>query len=66
MRYLHISKGGIWQFRYQIPSIHRHLFHNRYEIKRSLRTSDKQTAIVKVKALQLEIRISIQEQPTND
>ncbi|OEC83161.1 hypothetical protein A9D46_12170 [Photobacterium damselae subsp. damselae] len=60
MHNLRISKGGIWQFRYQIPSIHRHLFHNRYEIKRSLRTSDKQTAIVKALQLELEIRISIQ------
>ncbi|MFM2599088.1 DUF6538 domain-containing protein [Vibrio fortis] len=39
MRNLHISKSGIWQFRFQIPSAHRHLFDHRYEIKRSLRTS---------------------------
>lgn len=61
MRNLHISKSGIWQFRYQIPSAHRHLFDNRYEIKRSLRTSDKQTAIVMALQLELEIRVSIQK-----
>ncbi|MEZ8616357.1 DUF6538 domain-containing protein [Vibrio splendidus] len=61
MRNLHISKNGIWQFRYQIPSAHRHLFDNRYEIKRSLRTSDKQTAIVNALKLGLEIRVSIQQ-----
>lgn len=61
MRNLHISKSGIWQFRYQIPSAHRHLFDHRYEIKRSLRTSDKQTAIVKALQLELEIRVSIQQ-----
>lgn len=60
MRNLHISKNGIWQFRYQIPSALRHLFDNRYEIKRSLRTSDKQTAIVNALKLELEIRVSIQ------
>ncbi|ELI5719059.1 site-specific integrase [Vibrio fluvialis] len=60
MRNLQISKSGIWQFRYQIPVAHRHLFSNRYEIKRSLRTSDKQSAIVKALQLELEIRISIQ------
>lgn len=61
MRNLHISKNGIWQFRYQIPSAHRHLFDDRYEIKRSLRTSDKQTAIVNALKLELEIRVSIQQ-----
>lgn len=61
MRNLHISKNGIWQFRYQIPSAHRHLFDYRYEVKRSLRTSDKQTAIVKALQLELEIRVSIQQ-----
>ncbi|MDK9425245.1 site-specific integrase [Vibrio parahaemolyticus] len=60
MRNLQISKSGIWQFRYQIPVAHRHLFSNRYEIKRSLRTSDKQVAIVKALQLELEIRIAIQ------
>ncbi|ELG2963016.1 site-specific integrase [Vibrio fluvialis] len=60
MRNLQISKSGIWQFRYQIPVAHRPLFSNRYEIKRSLRTSDKQSAIVKALQLELEIRISIQ------
>ncbi|MFM2476406.1 tyrosine-type recombinase/integrase [Celerinatantimonas sp. MCCC 1A17872] len=49
------SKSGIWQFRYQIPPRYRHLFSNRYEIKKSLRTSDKQEA--KVLSLELESRI---------
>ncbi|WP_135385377.1 DUF6538 domain-containing protein [Vibrio tasmaniensis] len=61
MRNLHISKNGIWQFRYQLPSAHRHVFDNRYEIKRSLRTLDKQTAIVNALNLELEIRVSIQQ-----
>ncbi|MFB5143580.1 DUF6538 domain-containing protein [Vibrio diabolicus] len=38
MRYLSISKSGIWQFRYQIPSEHRHLFDGLREVKRSLKT----------------------------
>ncbi len=61
MRNLRISKNGIWQFRYQIPIAQRHLFGNRYEIKRSLRTTDKQTAIVKALQLELEIRVAIQQ-----
>ncbi|MFA0226422.1 DUF6538 domain-containing protein [Vibrio splendidus] len=48
MRNLHISKNGIWQFRFQLPQIHRRLFSDRYEIKRSLKTSNKQQAINKV------------------
>ena len=60
MRHLKISKSGNWQFRYQIPTAHRHLFDNRYEIKRSLHTSDKQDAIIKGLHLELEIHISIQ------
>ncbi|MEZ8379056.1 tyrosine-type recombinase/integrase [Vibrio splendidus] len=62
MRNLHISKNGIWQFRFQIPQIHRYLFSNRYEIKKSLRTSNKQEAIIKSLELELEIRTSIQQQ----
>ncbi|HHJ3218803.1 TPA: tyrosine-type recombinase/integrase [Vibrio parahaemolyticus] len=62
MRNLHISKNGIWQFRFQIPRLHRHLFSGRYEIKRSLKTSDKQEAVIKALALELEIRTSIQQQ----
>ncbi|WP_420833787.1 DUF6538 domain-containing protein [Vibrio pelagius] len=46
MRYLQISKGGIWQFRYQVPPDHRHLFSDRREIKRSLKTSDKAEATI--------------------
>lgn len=62
MRNLHISKSGIWQFRFQIPQLHRHLFAGRYEIKRSLKTSNKQEAIIKSLELELEIRTSIQQQ----
>ncbi|MEF1259493.1 hypothetical protein QTO16_11300, partial [Vibrio harveyi] len=62
MRNLHISKNGIWQFRFQIPQLHRHLFSDRYEIKKSLKTSNKQEAIIKSLELELEIRTSIQQQ----
>ncbi|WP_419209337.1 tyrosine-type recombinase/integrase [Photobacterium leiognathi subsp. mandapamensis] len=61
MQNLRISKNGIWQFRYQIPKAQRHLFGNRYEIKRSLRTGDKQIAIVKALQLELEVRVAIQQ-----
>ncbi|WP_307718078.1 DUF6538 domain-containing protein [Vibrio rotiferianus] len=44
MRYLHISKSGIWQFRYQIPQRLRLRFDDRRKIKRSLKTSSKRTA----------------------
>ncbi|MDO6543692.1 site-specific integrase [Photobacterium sanguinicancri] len=60
MRYLKISKSGNWYFRYQIPAQHRHLFANRYELKQSLRTSNKQEAVIKSLKLELEIRTSIQ------
>ncbi len=56
MRYLHISKSGIWQFRYQIPPHHRHLFSDRREIKRSLKTSDKAEATIKALELEVELR----------
>ncbi|POC49044.1 hypothetical protein CRN32_19635 [Vibrio vulnificus] len=56
MRYLHISKGGIWQFRYQVPPHHRHLFSDRREIKRSLKTSDKTEATIKALELEVELR----------
>ncbi|AUV87058.1 site-specific integrase [Vibrio campbellii] len=56
MRYLHISKGGIWQFRYQVPPHHRHLFSDRREIKRSLKTSDKAEATIKALELEVELR----------
>lgn len=61
MQKIKISKNGIWQFRYQIPAPYRHLFNHKFEIKRSLRTSDKQVAIVKALQLELDIRISIQK-----
>ncbi|MHA2861103.1 MULTISPECIES: site-specific integrase [Vibrio harveyi group] len=56
MRYLHISKSGIWQFRYQVPPQHRHLFSDRREIKRSLKTSDKAEATVMALELEIELR----------
>ncbi|GEM_PF-5886541 len=60
MRCLKISKSGNWQFRYQIPAPYRHLFNNRFEVKRSLRTSDKQAALIKALKLEINIRLSIQ------
>ncbi|WP_455294515.1 DUF6538 domain-containing protein [Vibrio parahaemolyticus] len=59
MRYLHISKSGIWQFRYQVSSHHRHLFGGRSEIKRSLKTSSKAEATVKALELEIQIRKAI-------
>jgi dihydroorotase-like cyclic amidohydrolase len=55
MRYLTLSKSGIWQFRYQIPLRLRLHFDDRCEIKRSLKTSSKRTA--KILALKLELEI---------
>ncbi|ENX4857518.1 TPA: tyrosine-type recombinase/integrase [Vibrio parahaemolyticus] len=55
MRYLTLSKTGIWSFRFQIPAIHRPLFEHRFEIKRCLKTSCLQEA--KILALQLELEI---------
>lgn len=55
MRYLTLSKSGIWQFRYQIPQRLRLHFDDRCEIKRSLKTSSKRTA--KILALKLELEI---------
>ncbi|HCG5913447.1 TPA: site-specific integrase [Vibrio parahaemolyticus] len=59
MRYLHISKSGIWQFRYQVPPHHRHLFGDHREIKRSLKTSDKAEATVMALELEIQIRKTI-------
>ncbi|EGR3221756.1 site-specific integrase [Vibrio parahaemolyticus] len=59
MRYLHISKSGIWQFRYQIPLHHRHLFGDRREIKRSLKTSDKAEATIMALELEIQVRKTI-------
>lgn len=56
MHYLHISNSGIWQFRYQVPPHHRHLFDDRREIKRSLKTSDKAEATIKALELEVELR----------
>ncbi|HCG6606186.1 TPA: site-specific integrase [Vibrio parahaemolyticus] len=59
MRYLHISKSGIWQFRYQVPPHHRHLFDDRREIKRSLKTSDKAEAAIMALELEIQVRKTI-------
>lgn len=59
MRYLQISKGGIWQFRYQVPPAHRHLFSDRREIKRSLKTSDKAEATIMALELKIQVRKTI-------
>ncbi|MGR5267135.1 tyrosine-type recombinase/integrase [Vibrio astriarenae] len=59
MRYLSISKSGIWQFRYQIPSEHRHLFNGLRELKRSLKTADRNRAVVLALELELEVRRTI-------
>lgn len=59
MRYLHISKSGTWQFRYQIPLHYRHLFGDRREIKRSLKTSDKAEATIKALELEIQVRKTI-------
>ncbi|WP_340642079.1 DUF6538 domain-containing protein [Photobacterium damselae] len=59
MRYLHISKGGIWQFRYQVPLHFRHLFGDHREIKRSLKTSDKAKATIIALELEIQVRKTI-------
>ncbi|MGR5173770.1 tyrosine-type recombinase/integrase [Vibrio owensii] len=59
MRYLKISSSGIWQFRFQLPPHHRHLFQNRREIKVSLRTSSRDEALVQALELELNIRKKI-------
>lgn len=59
MRYLHISKSGIWQFRYQVSPHHRHLFGDRREIKRSLKTSDKAEATIMALELEIQVRKTI-------
>ncbi|MFS1459941.1 site-specific integrase [Vibrio lentus] len=59
MRYLKISSSGIWQFRFQVSPQHRHLFHNRREIKVSLRTSSRDLALLQALELELNIRKQI-------
>ncbi|WP_226972347.1 DUF6538 domain-containing protein [Vibrio navarrensis] len=59
MRYLSISKSGIWQFRYQIPSEHRHLFDGLREVKRSLKTSCKDKATLLALELEIQVRRTI-------
>jgi hypothetical protein len=61
MRYLTMSKGGIWYFRFQLPTEHQHLFDNQNEIKRSLRTSCKNEAKIQALSLELTIRKKIHE-----
>ncbi|WP_435248674.1 DUF6538 domain-containing protein [Vibrio sp. nBUS_14] len=56
MKYLSLTAKGIWHFRFQVPSRFQHLFKNRKEIKRSLRTSDLNNAKVGALSLELEIR----------
>ncbi|HIF5641179.1 TPA: site-specific integrase [Vibrio parahaemolyticus] len=59
MRYLTLSKTGIWSFRFQIPVSYRPLFDNRYEVKRCLQTPCKQQAQLLALQLELEIRSKI-------
>ncbi|MFI3247077.1 MAG: site-specific integrase [Ferrimonas sp.] len=59
MRYLHISKSGIWQFRYQLKPEQRHLFEGRREVKLSLKTSDKQLATLQALEIEIQIRKTI-------
>ncbi|EPF9727601.1 DUF6538 domain-containing protein [Vibrio fluvialis] len=66
MRYLFLSKTGIWHFRYQIPLNHRHLFENRREIKNSLKTSNRESAIISSLELEIEIRKTIINQSSID
>ena len=56
MKYLSLTAKGIWHFRFQVPSRFQHLFKNRKEINRSLRTSDLNNAKVGALSLELEIR----------
>ncbi|EPI8559688.1 tyrosine-type recombinase/integrase [Vibrio fluvialis] len=66
MRYLFLTKTGIWHFRFQIPPNHRHLFENRREIKKSLKTSDRESAIISSLELEIEIRKTISNQSSSD
>lgn len=59
MRYLTLSKTGIWSFRFQIPSKFRPLFDSQYEVKRCLKTSCRQQAQLQALQLELEIRSKI-------
>ncbi|CAH1195921.1 Phage_integrase domain-containing protein [Vibrio harveyi] len=59
MRYLKVSPSGVWQFRFQLPPQHRHLFQNRREIKVSLRTSSRDAAQLQALELELNIRKTI-------
>lgn len=59
MRYLKISSSGVWQFRFQLPPHHRHLFQNRREIKVSLGTSSRDAALLQALELELNIRKKI-------
>ncbi|WP_394250652.1 tyrosine-type recombinase/integrase [Vibrio profundi] len=59
MRYLKASKNGTWQFRFQIPHKHRHLFSDVSEYKKTLNTKDKEQATLKALRLELDIRTAI-------
>jgi len=56
MRYLKLSKTGIWVFRFQIPKSKRHHFENRYEVKKHLKATTKAQAQLQALQLELEIR----------
>ncbi|HHF3127337.1 site-specific integrase [Vibrio furnissii] len=72
MRYISLQKSGIWQFRFQLRPDQRHHFDGRREIKRSLKTSDKQHAILEALKLEIEIRKTLlssnlsEQLPTSD
>ncbi len=66
MRYINLNKSGTWQFRYQLRPEHRSLFGGRREIKRSLKTSDKQLAILKALELEVEIQKIITSSPSSE
>ncbi|KQB10589.1 site-specific integrase [Vibrio metoecus] len=59
MRYLKTTKHGTWQFRFQIPSQHRHLFSDTSEVKKSLGSCSKQHAVIESLKLELSIRHTI-------
>ena len=59
MRYLSSTKTGIWHFRYQLSPQHRHLFDNRREIKRSLKTTCPVQAHIEALELELWIKKTI-------
>lgn len=59
MRYLKVTKSGIWHFRFQIPPRHRHLFSGLSELKKSFGLCEKEQAIIDSLKLELKIRHAI-------